>query len=273
VGNEILYPVHVNPRPIAHRAIQRDACLEDIVDIALNGLSKGITNYVWDFDNGTTHYAAPPGGPFGISWSTPGDKLVSLITYSIGCPSFKTIDTVTVHAGPTAKIVNRMPDNICMGDSILMEALADDTANHFNWTPATYFPNGTGALSWGVIQRVGYVTVHVTDKWGCKSADSILANTRPCCQVSFPNAFTPNGDGHNDRFRVITEGHHEVADFRIVNRWGQTVFESRNETDGWDGTFNGQPQDIGTYYYYLRFRCREEKIRDIEQKGEFILIR
>jgi gliding motility-associated-like protein len=91
--------------------------------------------------------------------------------------------------------------------------------------------------------------------------------------MSLPSGFSPNGDGRNDRFHILTIGHHQIANFRVVNRWGQTVFETRDEANGWDGTFNGIPQDIGTYYYYIRYRCSEAKPRDIEEKGEFVLIR
>ncbi len=122
-------------------------------------------------------------------------------------------------------------------------------------------------------QRSGYIAVYVASPWGCVAGDSILVNAQSCCQVSLPTAFSPNGDTRNDLFRIITVGNHKIADFRVVNRWGQTVFETADESRGWDGTFNGVPQEMGTYYYYLRFRCVEGKERDVEQKGAFILVR
>jgi gliding motility-associated-like protein len=154
-----------------------------------------------------------------------------------------------------------------------METRVGDTADKYTWVPAQYFPWGGQSVAHGLIQRSGYVGVQVTSRWGCPGADSVLIETQSCCQVSFPSAFSPNGDGRNDRFHILTIGHHQISDFRVVNRWGQTVFETRDEVTGWDGTFNGQLQDIGTYYYYLRFRCVEGKARDVEQKGEFVLIR
>jgi gliding motility-associated-like protein len=160
-----------------------------------------------------------------------------------------------------------------MGDTVLMQATAVDSGDTYTWLPKPFFADGAQPTALGVIQFSGYVGVEVTSQWGCKAADSILATTHPCCEVSLPTGFTPNGDGRNDRFRIITKGHHKVSEFRVVNRWGQTIFETRDETRGWDGTFNGQLQDVGTYYYYVRFRCREGAGRDIEQKGEVVLIR
>jgi gliding motility-associated-like protein len=273
VSNEMLYAVTVNPRPMAHAVIKHDACPGEIVNISLNQLSKGITSYTWDFDDGDTHYAAPPGGPYGISWSAPGSKLVSLVTTSAGCNSFKTIDTVVVHAPPIAEIISSFPDNVCMGDTILMEARVGDSTDSYAWSPVPYFSAGRQAAAFGIMEHTGYIRVLVTSQWGCEAADSSMATTKPCCQVALPTAFSPNGDGRNDLFHILTIGHHQISNFRVVNRWGQTVFETRDETRGWDGTFNGQLQDIGTYYYYLRFRCNEGKPHDVEQKGEFVLVR
>ncbi|MBS1645222.1 MAG: gliding motility-associated C-terminal domain-containing protein [Bacteroidetes bacterium] len=56
----------------------------------------------------------------------------------------------------------------------------------------------------------------------------------------------------------------------MINRWGQVVYESRVETNGWDGTYNGKPQDMGTYYYYINYKCDG---KNIEDRGEFLLLR
>ena len=86
----------------------------------------------------------------------------------------------------------------------------------------------------------------------------------------FPNAFTPNGDGLNDKFRPIFNGYHNFHEFRIVNRWGQTVFESANSDPQWDGSFGGVPQDMGVYYYYISYDCGGNTI---EAKGDLTLVR
>jgi gliding motility-associated-like protein len=273
VSEEMLYSVKVNPRPIAGRVIQSDACVDGLVNISLKSLTPGITNYVWDFNNGDVQYAAVPGGPYGIRWHTPGPKVVSLVTFSAGCPSFLTTDTVRVHDAPAARIAASVSPALCMGDSLLFDASIEDSGYFYSWFPAQYFGGQEGSAAWGMVQRPGYIGVKVTSPWGCEAADSILIDPKPCCEVSLPNAFSPNGDGRNDLFHVLTEGHHQIADFRVVNRWGQTIFETHDESRAWDGTFNGVLQDIGTYYYYIRFRCNEGKGRYVEQKGEVVLVR
>ena len=72
-------------------------------------------------------------------------------------------------------------------------------------------------------------------------------------------------------FQPIYSGYHQFHMFRIVNRWGQTVFQSASSSDAkWDGTFNGVPQDMGTYYYYIKYDCGGSTF---EQKGDVTLVR
>ena len=68
-----------------------------------------------------------------------------------------------------------------------------------------------------------------------------------------PNAFTPNGDGINDIVRVEGKGFIEFQ-FMIFNRWGEKVFESRDQNIGWDGIYKGQLQEMEAYAYTVKVR-------------------
>ena len=76
------------------------------------------------------------------------------------------------------------------------------------------------------------------------------------CVVSFPNAFTPNGDGYNDGYKPIFSPECEYSDysFSIYNRWGELVFKSENNDERWDGIYLGQLCEIGTYMYQCSFK-------------------
>jgi gliding motility-associated-like protein len=86
-----------------------------------------------------------------------------------------------------------------------------------------------------------------------------------------PNAFTPNGDGKNDVFHFVSRGNQVLKTFQITNRWGQVVFETVNPSVGWDGKLNGVVQDMGTYFYYIKYVCANG--RTYQQKGEVLLIK
>ncbi len=88
--------------------------------------------------------------------------------------------------------------------------------------------------------------------------------------VDVPNAFTPNGDGNNDTLFVRGFGVLEL-DFRLYNRWGQLVFETQALSQGWDGKFHGEEQDMDVYVYILNALL--ENNEKVSKKGNITLIR
>jgi gliding motility-associated-like protein len=66
-------------------------------------------------------------------------------------------------------------------------------------------------------------------------------------EIYVPKAFTPNGDGRNDRIYPFLAGIRELKFFRIVNRWGVIVYESKTDLPGWDGRYNGKDQPVDGY--------------------------
>jgi gliding motility-associated-like protein len=92
------------------------------------------------------------------------------------------------------------------------------------------------------------------------------------CKVLLPSAFTPNGDGLNDQLKVLGTELVSTLQFTLCNRWGQVVYQTADKTKGWDGTFNGQQQPIGSYSWILSYKIiGEEKTH--KTKGTVLLIR
>ena len=87
-----------------------------------------------------------------------------------------------------------------------------------------------------------------------------------------PSAFSPNGDGTNDVFKVINITNQILNEFSIYNRYGQRVFYTLKPELGWDGTFNNKPCDMGTYYYLFRYKM-PERDKEYVMKGDVTLIR
>lgn len=88
---------------------------------------------------------------------------------------------------------------------------------------------------------------------------------------AIPKAFTPNADNRNDRLIVNVIGNITLKWFRIYNKWGNLVFETRMLQDSWDGYFNGKLQNTGGFIWIaegLDFRGRQ-----VLEKGSFVLIR
>lgn len=121
-------------------------------------------------------------------------------------------------------------------------------------------------------QTVYPVRYTVTDQFGCQQTAEKAVTVYPSCLLAVPNAFTPNGDGNNDVFRVQNAIRAENLELLVFNRWGQQVFKTSHWQQGWDGKINGALQPAGVYVWLLRYTDRDTK-RRVEQKGTVVLIR
>jgi gliding motility-associated-like protein len=93
-------------------------------------------------------------------------------------------------------------------------------------------------------------------------------------ELWLPDAFTPNGDNRNDLFHVITDNPNvQVINLDVYNRWGQRVFTSNLNNEGWNGTFHGGPAAAGTYFWQLRYRILGSEETVYNKKGDVLLIR
>lgn len=101
-----------------------------------------------------------------------------------------------------------------------------------------------------------------------KNQNSLGAN---CDTVYVPSAFTPNGDGSNDVLRPIVSGSLQSFVFRIYNRWGQLIFETKTPGQGWDGKLKGIQQSSAVYVWMIE--CRDTTGGKKNYQGTFVLIR
>ena len=115
------------------------------------------------------------------------------------------------------------------------------------------------------------VKLIVVDEYGC-SDDTIKSILLICgAVVELPNTFSPNGDGTNDVVYVRGRGIKNLLEFKVFNRWGQLIFETDDINVGWDGNFNGEPQNMDTYVYMVRVEDYDGNI--LPKSGYISLIR
>jgi len=92
----------------------------------------------------------------------------------------------------------------------------------------------------------------------------------PCNSLFVPDAFSPNNDGQNDILYVRGDCINTM-DFLIFDRWGNKVFESENQSIGWDGSYKGQAMNTGTYVWYLKVTLNDGTV--VNKKGSVALVR
>ena len=137
-----------------------------------------------------------------------------------------------------------------VGQPILLQVSGAAT---YNWQPATNLDNSTSNTPIFKASTEGIYPLRVegTTAQGCKGSASLqvkvyTANT----YLWVPNAFSPNGDGLNDRLRITCSGLQTLTNFTLYNRYGQTVYLQNNcNASGWNGSYKGSPQPISAFVY------------------------
>jgi gliding motility-associated-like protein len=135
---------------------------------------------------------------------------------------------------------------VCETEELLLKTgLGSDNSNiRFTWQ------DGTTASNYKV-KGPGLYFVRASNN--CTLKMDTIQVTYKVCPLGIPNAFTPNGDGRNDRFRAKYGSGISKYRLRIFNRFGQLVFESADQLNGWDGSMAGKNQPAGTYAWYVQY--------------------
>ncbi|MGZ3766270.1 MAG: T9SS type B sorting domain-containing protein, partial [Mucilaginibacter sp.] len=130
---------------------------------------------------------------------------------------------------PSATAVYRLYDNATSA-----QPLYEQTGGRFNI-------NISGNRSYYVSQLNGT----------CESPRAQIDITVGLSALNIPNAFTPNGDGINDYWKINGMENYPTCTIQVFTRYGQKVFESKGYVHPFDGTMNGKPLAVGVYYYLI----------------------
>lgn len=174
-------------------------------------------------------------------------------------------DTIRVDVNPSPQFSLGPDQSLCPNDEVVLDATV--TGATYRWfdfsTSATYRVTNKGKY---------WVEVKMKN---CTSSDtvSIDFNNPYCdCNVFVPNAFSPNKDKLNDEFRIVNDKGVELLDFRIYNRFGNLVFKADGIYDAWDGNYHSSPEEIGTYFYFVKYKCLYTG-KEYFLKGDLTLVR
>ncbi len=182
--------------------------------------------------------------------------------------------STTIYSIALPKLTVSKSNNIDCVD--VQASLAVTGANKYLWTAATkplYLSDSSIAtpIAFPSITKKYFVT-GIDTFTTCSNKDSItvLVTIGGNPLVFIPNAFSPNGDGINDCFKIKPQGRLNYFKLAIFNRLGQRVFYTTDVNQCWDGTYNGQLQNTGNFVYYLTTKdaCRENA-----KSGNLLLIR
>ena len=244
----------------------------------------GTTPAICTAINGTASLVPTGGaGPYAYSWSPvpgTGASLTSLaagsytctITDKLGCTG--TVIVPVVHSNGNLNAA--FSPNVITGFAPLPVSFTDNTSG----TPNTWlwsFDNGSAGSaaqdpsSTFLVPGTYTVTELVTDVNGCIDSTKRVIDVLEPSSLIAPNVFTPNGDGSNDEYKVISVNI-ERFDMKIYDRWGVLLYELPVAAQSWDGrTKTGMPVSTGTYYYVISATGLDNKVYNL--KGFIMLLR
>ena len=218
--------------------------------VQFNSTSTGyVATYAWSFPGGSPSSSNLPN--LVVSYPAPGNYNVSLTVSNSGGSNTMnktaliTVPVVVANAGADKSIV--------IGDEIRLEGSATNAAT-IAWTPNTTLTSPGTLTPKAQPTTTTTYTLTVTNSDNCVATDDVTITVVPYC-IKVMNAFTPNGDGINDRW-LVTNGDpctNQIS-VAVYNRYGNAVYRNDNYNNNWDGKYDGKPVADGTYYYTVTFK-------------------
>lgn len=234
--------------------------------IHITGLTAQNMPYQYSVDSGLYQYS---GDFYGL-----GAGLHSLVAQNnFGCLTY----WQAVIGTPVEGFVSVLPKDttLQLGESIQLSSsfypYPTSAITNYNWSPAIALNciDCPDPVAFPYNRQNQYVLT-VTYNKGCIATDSLTIVVLNNLKVYIPNSFSPNGDGNNDVFLIYGEAI-KTIDLKVFNRWGELIFKTENQFQGWDGTYKGEMQNPGVYVYDAKITFLDDKTN--QRAGSITLIR
>lgn len=222
--------------------------------------------YLWNLGNGVTStLRTPPPQTFAVA----GTYRISLSVNTDQCPSpLNVLNRNLIIDKPKTAIT--YPVKYAVVDYPLDLQSRQFDGSVF-WSPGISLNTRTSYKPIFLGQSDQAYTIEIKTLSGCVTVDTQVVKTVKQSEIYVPSAFTPDNDGLNDYLRPIFMGVKELHYFRIYNRWGQLLYQSKSELPGWDGKINGVPQASIVVVWMIEGVGLDNRI--IIRKGTSTLIR
>lgn len=208
-----------------------------------------VNNYQWQVNGVNT---GPNSPDFSSSALADGDIVNCIAANNSSCTVPKSGEPITVHVSSMPRISFIGNPTILQGYSVMLSPEIQGDIATFNWVPAAGLSNAgiPNPQASPPVTTTYYLTAITAA--GCEITVPVTINV--ITPIKVPNAFTPNGDGFNDLWQITDLANYPNCTVDIFNRYGQALFHSKGYGKPWDGTFNGQNLQPGTYYYIINIK-------------------
>lgn len=192
---------------------------------------RGIGTYLWqDGSQQAVYYVTAPGYYFVEA------KIARCIPLH---------DTIKVNIDDTLRIKLPLDTMLCNGE--VLQLVPRGAGANYKWQDSS-------TVSTFTVSKAGIYAAVATNTCG-RSVDSVTVYYQNCdCQVILPSGFSPNNDGHNDRFFPVYRCPITEYALSVYNRWGNRVFYANDPGVGWNGLLDGKLAPVGAYAWVLQYR-------------------
>ncbi len=229
----------------------------------------GTVQWLWSFGNGNS--AVSMNGT--TTYSIAGNYHVSLKATQPFCSSYLpvTLDSVINIQSPIA-------DTTLLSVSATKGQITPVAGRSlpgytYQWLPSAGIQNPDSVFTNFNYATTQQYTIQMVSPAGCVTHDSLLVRVfdTKVEDIFVPKSFTPNGDGINDILYPYIAGIKTFHYFRILNRYGKLLFETKNQDNGWDGKVNGVQQPMGVYFWVAEGVAADGSI--VQKSGQILLLR
>lgn len=230
--------VNVSPIPVLTVSGNTTVCAGEKIALMANGAST----YVWSNNetSNTINYVPASSGILSVTGANTN-----------GCSTTLNIP-IQVNPVPVASFYMDSTFNDC-SYNYYFKGNFDNSIKIVDWYVNGALQSNAATVNYSLgLNKTEEIKLTVTNTFGCSNStnktiytDKLYENT-----IYAPNAFTPNGDGLNDTWKLVGECF-ENETCSIYNRWGELVHTLKNKEDSWDGMFKGQVVQDGVYVYKL----------------------
>jgi len=239
--------ITVSYKPVPSVHLGNDTTLCDGQVLLLDATSPGAT-YLWQDGSRAPEYKVNSAGTYSVQADIAGCRAGDAIVVGYSSPP----------------IVNVVQDTtLCITQELVLDAA---------WPQSTYLWQDGSTQPQYRVTKEGTYTVEVTNTCGTTEGQTIVKYDNCACRFYMPTAFTPNADGHNDVFRPSYNCLYSRFQMSIFGRWGELVFDTKDPSYGWDGSWQGKQQPAGTYVWVIGYQDQLTG-KNYEQKGTVVLIR
>jgi len=244
-------------------------CKTDVIDVAHDG-RNGVNSWKWLADGAqfSTQQQAS------ISYTVFGVKKINLYVSNGVC---KDTAAVTIDLDNELKAGFLSTDIICPNDTTVYRDTSIKHVTSWQWdfgNGITYSGKNPPAQKYPLIemQRTYPIRLIVKNAAGC--ADTLTKNIIAVanCYIAVPTGFTPNGDGQNDYLYPLNAYKADNLEFKVYNRFGQLIWQTKDWTKKWDGRVNGELQATQTFVWTLKYIQRDTR-KPFNLQGTTVLIR